>query len=527
MTTPRNGRDRLGKHVRSSLTGVAVVTPVDAYLAEQRSLTVVDAFARRHDEGRLEGRGRRYRDLVPLSAPGPGEQYAFEVDLDACSGCKACVTACHNLNGLDPTETWRTVGVLVASEEPVAPQHVTTACHHCLDPGCLKGCPAAAYEKDPLTGIVAHLDDQCIGCRYCELTCPYEVPVYSPARGIVRKCDLCRGRLAQGEAPACAQACPTGAIRVTLVDTTGITGEGVLVPGAPSSATTRPTTVYRTSRTLPDTPVERWPPRPAKPHPPLTVMLVLTQLAIGASLIGTAGGRVHTGNRALTALLVLLVGTIALGASVLHLGRPRHAWRAVLGLRTSWLSREILALGAFSVATAAHALALASDLRVADALGTAASATGAAAITCSAMIYAVTGRRWWRLRTTLARFSGTAVVCGAATVLAVTGREGLGALVAIATAIHVGSELLVLLHWHAGGDPELQRTARLLLGELRPLLGWRVGLAAVGALAALAARTGTMLFAAPAWLALVAGEMISRWLFFVAVAPARMPGAAP
>ena len=54
-----------------------------------------------------------------------------------------------------------------------------------------------AYEKDPVTGIVRHLDDQCIGCSYCILKCPYDVPKYSRARGIVRKCDMCHSRLAR------------------------------------------------------------------------------------------------------------------------------------------------------------------------------------------------------------------------------------------------------------------------------------------------------------------------------------------
>ena len=54
----------------------------------------------------------RYRSLLPATPPGPGQQYAFEVDLDRCSGCKACVVACHTLNGLDENETWRDVGLL-------------------------------------------------------------------------------------------------------------------------------------------------------------------------------------------------------------------------------------------------------------------------------------------------------------------------------------------------------------------------------------------------------------------------------
>ncbi len=151
---------------------------------------------------------------MPATPPGPGQQYAFEVDLDRCSGCKACVTACHTLNGLDEDETWRDVGLLVGGRGllPVM-QHVTAACHHCLEPACMIACPVNAYEKDPVTGIVKHLDDQCFGCQYCTLACPYDVPKYHPGKGIVRKCDMCSTRLAVGEAPACVQACPHEAIR--------------------------------------------------------------------------------------------------------------------------------------------------------------------------------------------------------------------------------------------------------------------------------------------------------------------------
>src|SRR5215207_8128585 len=60
-----------------------------------------------------ERRTKLYTDLIPLSTPKPGEQYAFEVALDSCTGCKACVSACHALNGLDDTETWRDVGMIV------------------------------------------------------------------------------------------------------------------------------------------------------------------------------------------------------------------------------------------------------------------------------------------------------------------------------------------------------------------------------------------------------------------------------
>ena len=106
----------------------------------------------------------------------------------------------------------------------------------------MKGCPVNAYEKDPVTGIVRHLDDQCIGCQYCTLTCPYEVPQFSKRRGIVRKCDMCSDRLAEGEAPACVQACPNEAISITIVETQQLLEQAQtegLLPGTPSSGITR------------------------------------------------------------------------------------------------------------------------------------------------------------------------------------------------------------------------------------------------------------------------------------------------
>ena len=188
-------------------------TPVDEWLRRQNDLTAVDRFSAHHDgwdRGEVPTTAGRWRDRLPATPPTPGTQYGFEVDLDACTGCKACVAACHSLNGLDDGEQWRQVGQLHPEAGGLGwgSTTVTSACHHCVDPACLAGCPANAYEKDPVTGIVRHLDDSCIGCSYCTLTCPYEVPTFNASLGIVRKCDLCAGRLAVGEAPACVQGCP-------------------------------------------------------------------------------------------------------------------------------------------------------------------------------------------------------------------------------------------------------------------------------------------------------------------------------
>lgn len=262
---------------------------IDDLLNEQQLLTPVGRFSREHERNDLPAQQKYYRDLIPLSSPKPGEQYAFAVDLDACTGCKACVTACHNLNGLDDEETWRDVGTLFGGTviDPVQ-QTVTTACHHCLDPACLNGCPVNAYHKDPITGIVRHLDDQCIGCQYCIWKCPYDVPKYSKKRGIVRKCDMCSSRLAAGEAPACVQACPNEAIRITLVDQKQIRlasrGDNSFLPCAPDPDYTLPTTQYRTRESLPGNmrPADFFKNKPEHSHPPLVAMLVLTQLSVGA-----------------------------------------------------------------------------------------------------------------------------------------------------------------------------------------------------------------------------------------------------
>ncbi|MGB0413625.1 MAG: 4Fe-4S binding protein, partial [Coraliomargarita sp.] len=81
-------------------------------LKEQGTLqTPVGVFSAAHEAASAEPeQAQFYKQLLPLSKPEAGEQYAFKVDLDRCTGCKACVSACHSLNGLDEDETWRDVG---------------------------------------------------------------------------------------------------------------------------------------------------------------------------------------------------------------------------------------------------------------------------------------------------------------------------------------------------------------------------------------------------------------------------------
>lgn len=476
-------------------------TPLERYLAEQGELTPVERFALAHDEGEGSLRAGIWQDRIPLTTPLPGQQYAFDINLDDCTGCKACVTACHNVNGLDEGESFRTVGLL-AGGSPVQPfqQTVTTACHHCVDPACLSGCPTNAYEKDPVTGIVAHVEGKCMGCGYCTWTCPYEVPRFNRDRGVVRKCDMCRSRLTAGEEPACVSACPNGAIRITLVDvaTVASTATGqVLVPTAPPSEITLPTSTYHSDFGLPDrlTAAGATLGAGGRSHEPLVAMLVLTQASVGAFALDLV-----LGSRRSTSVMALVLGLLGLVVSVLHLGRPERAWRSLAGFRHSWLSREIAGLGAFA------GLALLAVATGSAAVQAVAVVAGAAGVASSAMLYIATRRPSWRATATAARFAlGTAV--GGAAVALVSGGGG-------AAAVVLAVAMVAKLAWEAA---VVWRPGPVLAGG-----AVRFGLGGAAIVLALGAQGGDA--AVLAAIAVLAGEVIERSRFFSDASWTGMPG---
>lgn len=525
-------------------------TLIDELLAAERERPAVEKFSRWHELRPVSPPDRRYRHLLPLSAAGDGEQYSFEVNLDACTGCKACVTACHSLNGLEEEESWRRVGQLVSrrpGQDLPGIQHVTTACHHCVDPACLNGCPVLAYEKDAATGIVRHLDDQCIGCQYCVMMCPYEVPRYSPRLGIVRKCDMCHGRLAAGEAPACVQACPNEAIRIRTVSQVEVAAaylppkaretkfeiHNLFLPASPRPELTLPTTRYLTTCDLTSGLVaaDEAQSAPANPHHPLALTLLLTQAAAGgfvtAALLRAAGTSVPA---ALTtvSLALLLAG---LGVSALHLGQPFRAWRAFLGWRRSWLSREILAFGAFAgLAALTAAAAWSAGLAPWKGwLGGLTAVVAAAAVGASAMVYVATRRHAWSAARTFSAFGGTAAVTGPALAIA-SGKEASGLLVVaagLAFALKLAAERAIVPRTRGAAWTPLRRTAELLAGPLRRrwLTQMALGTAGLASLGAASLGTGWVDFAGVTGAGLMlASEWCGRNLFFTSVSPERMPG---
>ncbi len=439
-------------------------------------------------------------------------------------------------------------------------------------------CPVNAYEKDPTTGIVKHLDDQCFGCQYCTMACPYDVPKYHPGKGIVRKCDMCSARLAVGEAPACVQACPHEAIAIRLVDQQQIVEDAeaaVFLPAAPDPQITLPTTNYKTRRPFPRNllPADYFRTAAQHAHAPLVVMLVLTQLSVGAFAAGLVferlvGATTDSLLGPLHATSALVFGLLALAASTLHLGRPQYAFRAVLGLRHSWLSREIVAFGAFAGLACAYAgvRALAhlagsgagqGAPRPAwiEGLGWSVAAAGALGVFCSAMIYVFTRRECWSFARVMARFTLTAALLGVAALwlsilMATVAEESpelaalvrthgprlCRALMAVA-AIKLAWEAAIFRHLLSSRMTPLRRSAMLLSRELSTptLARFALGLQGGVVMPALLltklptfSETSSVEFVVTTSLvfaACLAGELVERYLFFTACAAPRMPGA--
>ncbi len=137
------------------------------------------------------------------------KRYALVIDSRKCINCKACVVACraeHDVP-LEKSRNWinedtrGTYPRLMAAFEP-------EQCHHCADPACVRVCPTGASRQRP-DGVVVIQEEDCVGCRYCMIACPYDARFFREDRGVVEKCDLCARRLDRGELPACVETCPS------------------------------------------------------------------------------------------------------------------------------------------------------------------------------------------------------------------------------------------------------------------------------------------------------------------------------
>jgi Fe-S-cluster-containing dehydrogenase component len=112
-----------------------------------------------------------------------------------------------------PRKTGTTSFTVVNRAKAAPARFIKQQCMHCVEPACASACLARALDKTP-TGPVVYHKDRCLGCRYCMVACPFDVPKYeydSPTP-YVKKCTFCAERQAKGDAPACTSVCPSGAL---------------------------------------------------------------------------------------------------------------------------------------------------------------------------------------------------------------------------------------------------------------------------------------------------------------------------
>jgi Ni/Fe-hydrogenase subunit HybB-like protein/Fe-S-cluster-containing dehydrogenase component len=173
----------------------------------------------------------------------PADPFGVLVDLGACIGCRRCEHACKQANGIEPgklesyddqsvfrirrrpqpdaftvVNAWPSSSASSASPGASAasaasadkPVFAKINCLNCNRPACVSACIVGALQKEP-TGAVTYDAWKCIGCRYCMVACPFQIPAYEYDNALtprVRKCSFCHERLEKGERPACVAACP-------------------------------------------------------------------------------------------------------------------------------------------------------------------------------------------------------------------------------------------------------------------------------------------------------------------------------
>ncbi len=279
----------------------------------------------------------------------------FLFDAALCVNCKACSAACILENGLQPGTrsiyTWNDSGLPLMSVISLS-----LACNHCEKPACAEGCPAKAYTIEG-NGVVIHHADRCMGCGYCTWKCPYDAPKINSAHGYIEKCHFCADRDAEGIEPACVTACPTGALKMAEKEhfddllpawfpETGIgpslilrnadrhTGPIIIPSGAGADE-------EETDPDLDEDLAEGQIAGPERMRKEWSLMLFSLMLISASALMifYALKGTVVSG------LLPLLMMAGAMAVSVAHLGVPGKAWRALLNIGSSPLSREIAMTG--------------------------------------------------------------------------------------------------------------------------------------------------------------------------------------
>jgi len=297
----------------------------------------------------------------------------FIFDKNRCVGCQACVVACMNENGFQPTQQWRNIFTQNQQKLPGIPLfHISLACNHCDDAPCLKYCPALAYQRSDITQAVLHQADACIGCQYCVWQCPYEAPKFNQESGIVEKCNFCESRQTENKAPACASLCPSDALSFSFdeIDKTQIKPvievaenpfpslkitelENKSGPEMDMGLFNSDTKAHEVSEVMKDSKMDISRTSMsvsvsskinAKHEWPLLIFTFIVAVLVALSVAGAGQDSADWLKWSMS-----IAGGLGALLSSFHLGKKFRMWRAILNLKYSWLSREIFFFGLYYV----------------------------------------------------------------------------------------------------------------------------------------------------------------------------------
>lgn len=141
-------------------------------------------------------------------------RFAMIFDQNKCVGCGACKEACSETNHVPAGQLRMTLERQSPLDgTPGNRKYVRVSCQQCSEPPCVRVCPTGAAHIDPATNIVTMDNSRCVGCKYCIAACPYNVRYINSEIKVADNCDFClKTKLANGEEPACVQACRHGAL---------------------------------------------------------------------------------------------------------------------------------------------------------------------------------------------------------------------------------------------------------------------------------------------------------------------------
>lgn len=275
----------------------------------------------------------------------------FIFNHEKCVACGSCGAACILENGW--TVRPRSIYSFTADASlPDTVINLSIACNHCGEPACLKRCPSNAYYKDQSTGAVIVDDKKCLGCRYCQWNCPFDAPKFDAEKKVIGKCNLCYSALEEGRLPACATACPTGALSYGEMDNTEesrpewFPGER-LKPSISLTGVVNPLPL----RIIPE---QRFSGN-RKTHvkrtfsPEWSLLIFSFLVTIAVSVVSSSFLKGIFPSTYIVLPLIMVSGI----ASLFHLGKPFRAWRSVANIRSSPLSREIALFIIWSLLTVA------------------------------------------------------------------------------------------------------------------------------------------------------------------------------